>query len=287
MRKINPDAYLVGEIWWDEWPDKLMSPVPYTGGDIFDAVMFYHAYRPARYFFAQTDHSIDAAQFRERLEFQWNRLSADNRFAMMNVSSSHDSPRLLTDFFNRNKYKFNATPKNDPFYKTGKPDKETYQRVRLYLVHLFTSIGAPQIWNGEEMGMWGGDDPDPRKPLWWKEYTFEDETRNNYQEGSNQYDPVGFDQEQFECYKKLIAIRKSNPVLASGNIKFSRAHGGQLAYTRYDEQDEIIVCFNLDETTQKFDLPAGNDYIDLLNVDSVHSKFLQLKPLHAAILKRV
>ncbi len=52
VRSIQPEAYLVGEIWWEKWPDDLMNPAPYVKGDVFDAVMFYQAYRPARYFFA-------------------------------------------------------------------------------------------------------------------------------------------------------------------------------------------------------------------------------------------
>jgi cyclomaltodextrinase len=225
VRDINPDTYLVGEIWWEEWPDKLMSPVPYTGGDVFDAVMFYQVYKPARYFFAKNDYSIDARQFKDSLEFQWNRLSKDKRYAMMNVSSSHDAPRLLSDFYNPNKYKNKAKPQDNPLYKTGKPDPETYQRVRLYVAHLFTTIGAPQIWNGEELGMWGSDDPDPRKPLWWKEYKFSDESRNNFQPGTRVYDKAGFNVQQFEWYKKLIAIRNENPVLADGDIRFLVAEG--------------------------------------------------------------
>ncbi|MCU0387587.1 MAG: alpha-amylase family glycosyl hydrolase, partial [Chitinophagaceae bacterium] len=183
VRSINPDAYLVGEIWWQQWPDELMDPVPYTRGDIFDAVMFYQAYRPAKYFFSKSDFAIDARQLKDSLTFQWDRLLKPNLYAMMNVSSTHDAPRLLTCFGNPNKYKYKALPHENPAYVTGKPSDETHQRLRLYLVHLFTSIGAPQIWNGDEMGMWGGDDPDCRKPLWWKEMAFDDETATNFQPG--------------------------------------------------------------------------------------------------------
>lgn len=287
VRQINPDTYLVGEIWWEEWPDHLMDPAPYTGGDIFDAVMFYQAYRPARYFFAKNDYSIDARQFKDSLEFQWNRLSKDKRYAMMNVSSSHDAPRLLTDFYNPNKYKYKAKPQDDPLYKTGKPDPETYQRVRLYLAHLFTTIGAPEIWNGEEFGMWGSDDPDPRKPLWWKEYKFSGESRNNFQPGKRVYDPVGFNQQQFDWYKKLIAIRNKNPVLSTGDIRFLTAEGKKLAYSRYDDNNEVIACFNLGTTTTEFQLPQGNRYINLLTNEKVVQGVLKLKGLNAAILKRV
>lgn len=285
VRSIKPDAYLIGEIWWEQWPDRLMNPVPYTSGDVFDAVMFYQAYRPARYFFAKTNFSIDAKQFEDSLEFQWNRLAVANRYAMMNVSSTHDAPRLLTDFYNTNKYKYNASPNADASYKTGKPDAETYQRLQLYLVQLFTSIGAPQIWNGEEMGMWGADDPHPRKPLWWKEYTFEPETRNNFQPGPKTYDKVGFNQQQFNWYKKLISIRKNNPVLSSGDISFITAEGKTLAYKRFDAKDEIIVLFNVDSVKQTFNVPNAA-YTDLLTGKKVKGKTLALNALTAAVLKK-
>jgi len=287
VRAVNPNAYLIGEIWWEEWPDKLMNPAPYTKGDIFDAVMFYQAYRPARYFFAKTDFEIDAMQLKDSLVFQWNRLKESNRYAMMNVSSSHDAPRLLTDFYNPNKYKFRATPHDDPGYRTGKPDTATFKRLRLYLVHLFTSIGAPQIWNGEEMGMWGADDPHCRKPLWWKELTFENETRNNYQPGIKTFDQVGFDQQQFDWYKKLIGIRKANPVLSLGKIKFLVADGKKFGYKRYDTKQEIIVLFNLEPGNQMLDLPAPGVYIDLLTNKEMKGKTVSMKTLTAAVLKRI
>lgn len=288
VRSIKADTYLVGEIWWQEWPDKLMDPAPYTGGDIFDAVMFYQAYRPARYFFAKTNFDIDAIAFRDSLEFQWNRLLTDNRYAMMNTSSTHDAPRLLSDFFNPNKYKFQATPNDDPNYKTGKPDEETYKRVRLYLTHLFTTIGAPQIWNGEEMGMWGADDPHDRKPLMWKEFSFERETRNNYQPGEKMFDEVTFNQQHFNWYKKLISLRKNNPVLSTGDIEFIVAEGKKLGYRRYNTKEEIVVLFNLENTRQQFNWNNKGKYTDLLNGKIyTGARPIELPSLSTAVLKRI
>ncbi|MDP4115995.1 MAG: glycoside hydrolase family 13 protein [Bacteroidota bacterium] len=287
VRSIQPNAYLVGEIWWEEWPDQLMNPAPYTQGDIFDAVMFYQVYRPARYFFAKTLYDIDAKQLKDSLEFQWSRVPKANRYAMMNTSSTHDVPRLLTCFYNSNKYKFKSTPNDDPAYKTGKPDEETYRRVRLYLVHLFTTIGAPQIWNGEELGMWGADDPHSRKPLWWKEFKFEPETRNNYQPGPKEYDKVGFNKIQYEWYKKLISIRKSNPVLASGDIAFLTTEGKKLSYKRFDDKNEIIVLFNLEPNEQTFTLPEKAVYKNLLTNKNISAKSITLQSLTSAVLKKL
>ncbi len=287
VKSIKPDAYLVGEIWWVKWPDVLMNPAPYVKGDVFDAIMFYQIYKPARNFFAKTNITINAMQFEDSLKQQWSRMTTPFARAMMCVSATHDSPRLLTSFFNTGKYKYNASPAADPSYKTGKPDEETYRRVRLYLVHQFTNLGAPQIWNGEEMGMWGADDPDCRKPLWWKEFSFKPETRTNYQPGKKTYDTVAFNQDQFNFYKKLIAIRRNNPVLSTGAMDFVSAEGNTWMYKRSDKNDEILVLFNLEPTKKEFTLPDGGSYLNLLDSTNVSGEKYSLEPMTAAILKKV
>jgi cyclomaltodextrinase / maltogenic alpha-amylase / neopullulanase len=286
VRSINPDALLVGEIWWAQWPDVLMDPAPYTKGDIFDAVMFYQAYRPAKYFFSESNFAIDAKQLKDSLDFEWNRLLKPNKYAMMNVSSTHDAPRLLSCFGNPGKYKYKASPYEDTTYLSGRPSEETYQRLRLYLVHLFTSVGAPQIWNGEEMGMWGGDDPEPRKPLWWKEIAFDDEATTNIKSGAKQFEKVGFNQQQFDWYKKLIALRKANPVLMHGDMEFFLTEGQRLGYKRSDGKDEILVLFNLEGTECTFELPAEGKYTNLLNGEKTEGKKVKVKGLDAVVLKK-
>jgi len=285
VRSVKDDAYLIGEIWWEKWPNVLMDPTPYMHGDMFDAVMFYQVYRPARYFFANTNHSIDARQLKDSLQYHWNKLDKQNLKAMMNVSSSHDAPRLLTDFYNPNNYKYHANPNENPAYKTGKPDKESYARLRLYLIHLFTTVGAPQIWNGEEMGMWGADDPYGRKPLMWKEMKFEPENRNNISKQKPVYDKVRFDQATFNFYKKLIQIRKENPVLVDGETDFLLTEGKKLVYKRHTDTSEIIVVFNLEAKTQTVQL-ADRNYVDLITGKSINGKNLKVKSMEGFILKQ-
>jgi glycosidase len=152
---------------------------------------------------------------------------------------------------------------------------------------LFTTIGAPQIWNGEEMGMWGADDPNCRKPLMWKEYKFEPETRNNIQPGTKTYDKVAFNQAQFNLYKKLISIRKNNPVLSTGDLQFMVADGKTLAYKRIDSKDEIIVLFNMESSPLNFTLPINSTWMDLMTNKKIQGTSIVLKPLSAAVLKKV
>jgi glycosidase len=285
VKSINPEAYLVGEIWWEQWPNKLMNPVPYVQGDVFDAVMFYQTYRPARCFFAKTDLEISAEQLKDSLEFQWNRIKKPNRDAMMSLAASHDSPRLLTSFYNPGKYKYNAKPSDDSNYKTGKPDEETYQRMNLYLLHQFTSVGAPHVWNGDEMGMWGADDPDCRKPLWWPEYTFNPENRNNVQPGEPVYDSIAFDAAQFAWFKKLIDLRKNNPVLMDGDFNFLKAQGKTLVYSRTDANNEVVVLLNMGDKPDVYFLPDKAVYTDLMNGGLLEGE-LELPSLTGLVLKK-
>jgi len=286
VKSINPEAYLVGEIWWVKWPETLMNPTPYVKGDVFDAVMFYQIYRPARYFFAKTNFDITAQQLVDSMNFQWDRIGKPYRYAMMNTAATHDAPRLLSSFGNPNKYKYNAKPDADPNYITGKPDEETYQRVKLYLMHQFTNIGAPQIWNGDEMGMWGGDDPDCRKPLWWPEFEFDPEYRNNIQPAEKEFEEVGFNSNWFEFYKQVTRIRKENPALSSGEIEFLEAEGKLLSYKRFNDKDEIIVMFNLEKHMHTFKLTSTGIWEDLMTGEIITSDEVLVQPLDYQILKR-
>jgi glycosidase len=134
--------------------------------------------------------------------------------------------------------------------------------------------------------MTGGDDPDCRKPLWWPEFAFEPEYRNNFQPGKKEYDEVGFNPAHLDFYKKVIRLRKDNPVLVDGSFEFLVAEGKKLAYKRKNDKDEIIVVFNLEDGPQTFALPEGESFINLLNNENA-SGSVSHGPLSAGVYKRV
>ena len=121
----------------------------------------------------------------------------------------------------------------------------------------------------------------------WKGIKFDPETRTNIQPGPKTYDQVSFNQSQFDLYKKLIGIRKNNPVLSTGDITFLAAEGKKLAYKRSDSKDEIIVIFNLETTSQGFALPPKSNWIDLLTNKKITGNSIVLKTISAAVLKKV
>ena len=129
------------------------------------------------------------------------------------------------------------------------------------MVNQFTFIGAPQIWNGEESGMWGADDPDCRKPLIWDDLSYEAEKAAFDPSVKRRADTVRTDKNLLGFYRKLCKMRKENPVLSDGELSFLTADDKKmlLAYKRYNTSDEIIVVFNCSEEEQKLQLSTGKE----------------------------
>jgi cyclomaltodextrinase / maltogenic alpha-amylase / neopullulanase len=267
VRAVNPDAYLVGEIWWLEWPDKLLNPAVFLQGDQFDAIMNYRWFRVARGFFGQAEPVLSATGFVNEINRLDNGISNGCLLAMMNVTSTHDSPRLSTSLYNKSMDKYNATPNANPDYKINKPDAFTIREQVLLLVHQFTFPGAPQIWNGEELGMWGADDPDCRKPIIWDDIRFEIEKAAFDPHKSRQADTVRQDTALLSTYKSLCRLRNDNPVLATGDLTFTLADDSKmvLSYSRKLGNDEIIAVFNRSLKPQEVIVPAvpGRKYRQL------------------------
>jgi cyclomaltodextrinase / maltogenic alpha-amylase / neopullulanase len=290
VRSVNPQCYLIGEIWWDEYPDKLMDPRPYLKGDIFDAVMHYQWYKPARKFFANANGGMKVSEFVNSLDSIFSGYTDQTKFAMMNMAASHDVPRLSTSFYNKNKYKFIDRDN----YKHFKADKETMNLVKLFLIHQYTFIGSPQIWQGDEMGMWGGDDPDNRKPLWWEDLDFESENINSKGEAI-QANLVKADKKLTEFYKKLINLRKNNKALIYGKLKYELIDDENkiLIYSRKLDNEIVYAAFNLSNSNFETSINVGANYTyvgvdDDILVKVYDKKFdINLRPYSSEIYKIV
>ncbi|MBK8700380.1 MAG: glycoside hydrolase family 13 protein [Saprospiraceae bacterium] len=288
-RKINPEFYLIGENWWTKWPDELMDPEPWVKGDIFDAVMHYQWYKPVRAYINQGEDRIDLSGLYDALDSIYSKYRPSTRHAMMNLISSHDSERALSGMFNHNKYKYHSKPLEDQYYKTGKPDKLAYQKLEVLLLHQFTFCGAPHIWNGDEMGMWGADDPDNRKPLWWPDIKMDVESPL-YAESGAGLDQPQFDQSLFEYFASLCSLRKEQVVLQHGSFAFNRnlIDQGIFSYTRKAGADEILVLINAEAESKS--LPA-EDYKNFKPIYSRNAGFdkteVKMAPYSGLVLKKI
>lgn len=194
IKKINPDAYIVGEI-WDE-------PSRWLRGDQFDGVMNYML-RKAVLAFLFDENPIDGAEFAKRLCSAF----PEGRFGVqMNLLGSHDTIRLA------------SLPCSN------------LQRVKLALAILFFLPGAPCVYYGEEIGMEGRKDPDNRRSFPWNKLA---ECRRK---------PI------FDYVKKLIVLRRENPVLRDGSINI-HCRAGRVDIVRKLGEQELalrIYCDRLD-----------------------------------------
>ncbi len=234
VRAINPEAYIVGEIWHEaqRW----------LQGDQFDAVMNYLFTAAALSFFAGDHldmrmitqagglnnrvHRMSADAFANEIERIIHLYPKDIAFAQLNLLDSHDMPRFLS---------------------CAHGDKNS---LKLAWLFLFTIIGAPCIYYGDEIGLDGGHDPDCRKAFPWEQSKW--------------------DKDLLEYAKACIALRKEHAVLRRGEYQRVYVEGGVMAFARYDNKEKLVTIFNVSAQPQTIEIgfaspPAavfGNPVID-------------------------
>jgi glycosidase len=142
VRAINPNAYIVGEIWEDgsHW----------LQGDEFDAVMGYQFRKHLLDFFAYQNMSVDDLD--GRLGELRNRYGKDVTQAQFNILSSHDVPRVLSE--------------------AGGNAGHAKEAIFFQMVY----PGAPVVYYGDELGMAGAKDPDNRRCMPWDKATRSNDT---------------------------------------------------------------------------------------------------------------
>ena len=262
VRGINPDAYLVGEVWWEQWPDKLWDPAPWVQGDVFDAVMHYQWYAPTRVFFADAPPHLTASQYRAALDSLGTGIRPEFQRDMMNLTASHDTPRTSTSIYNGGKYKYHENPREDPNYRIDRPDARTRRIQELILVQQFTWVGAPHIWNGDEVGMWGADDPDDRKPMVWSDLRYEDEVTHPFGKARH-HDRVEPDTALLGVYHRLIGLRKEHlRLFVEGDLRWLVSDDSRrvIGYQRSLGDASAVVVMNASEKAQTVKLDLQGDY---------------------------
>jgi glycosidase len=262
VRGINPAAYLVGEVWWEQWPDRIYDPAPWLQGDVFDAVMNYRWYAPTRSFFAGAPPFLTASRYAAALDSLAIGIPSAELRAMMNLTASHDTPRFSTSVYNPGRFKYHANPREDPGYRIDRPDGRARRIQLLILTQQFTWTGAPHIWNGDEVGMWGADDPDERKPMVWADLRYDDETAGPFGR-PRRHDRVAPDTGLLRAYRDLIALRKQHlRLFADGATHWLATDDAArlLAYDRVLGDQRAIVAFNASDTPRQISVPAEGRY---------------------------
>jgi cyclomaltodextrinase / maltogenic alpha-amylase / neopullulanase len=142
VKKTNPEAYLLGEI-WDGDPR-------WVGEHHFDGLMHY----PMRTLILDLlNENINASAFM-KASIEWlNRFPLENSYAMYTTLGSHDTERVFTLL------------------------NKSVEKTKFAYLFLFCYPGVPAIYCGDEIGLEGGRDPDCRRTFPWDESTWNIEIR--------------------------------------------------------------------------------------------------------------
>jgi cyclomaltodextrinase / maltogenic alpha-amylase / neopullulanase len=215
VRAINPEAYIVGEIWHEahRW----------LQGDQFDAIMNYDVTKPVLAFFPgrhldlqvlhqQSNYhgihnSIDAHEFANRIDHNLGLYKRDVTYSQLNMLDSHDTPRFLS-------------------CASGNKDS-----LKLAWLFMFAYPGAPCIYYGDEIGIDGQHDPDCRKSFDWDENKW--------------------DKNLLAYVKKLADLRRQSPALRRGTYGRLWSANGIYAFSRSLEGETFVIALNASDESQR------------------------------------
>ncbi len=268
VRGINPNAYLTGEVWWQDWgANKMFNPAPWLTGDTFDGAMNYRWADAVLHAFNDSAKAIPMSELARRLAALRSETPGHVE-SLQNLFDSHDTDRLASRVVNPD-YDFDhkITPGDSPTYDVRKPNAAEWAKVRQLVALQFTQPGAPMIYYGAEAGMWGGDDPDERKPMLWREFTYADETAHPLPGHTRPRDANRFDPSLFSWYRQMIALRKRHPALQTGRIEVMLTDDARKLYGfRRENGSETVLClFNGSDKPQPVQIPTDGVYQDELN----------------------
>jgi neopullulanase len=207
-KAVNPDAYIVGELWGEahRW----------LRGDQFDGQMNYMFARAAFGYFVgdkmdQSDtvksgyghiRPLSAQEFAAENDRIFNQLyHPEIVLSQMNMLGSHDTPRLLT---------------------IARGDVTA---VKLMVLCQMTVPGAPNIYYGDEIGLPGRHDPDCRRAFPW-------------------HNEASWNRDLLAHYQQCIQLRRDTPALRRGDFRILYANAHAVVYQRQYEGSTAVIAFN-------------------------------------------
>jgi glycosidase len=248
VKSINPDAYLVGEIWRraDEWVD----------GTVFDAVMNYPFADAAIAWVANREKRIGASELDRRLAELRLAYPPEATYVLQNLLDSHDTDRIASMVWNPDR-EYNA--ENRPqagarAYRATRPPAWAYEKVRLLALLQMTYVGAPMVWYGDEVGMYGASDPTNRKPMLWKDLEPYAKPEDNF-----------VDEAQLRFYRDAIGLRRAFAALRVGGIATLLTDDVQQVWVfeRMLEGERLVVALNAGDDEATIRLPVEGQWVEV------------------------
>lgn len=260
VRSLNRQAYTVAEHWHDA------AQFLEDGG--FSATMNYHGFAwPVKgYLIDGALSPTDAARMlTERMEAY----PPDRRYAMQNLIDSHDTDRVASMIVNAAGERPYVDPERFDYdvdqrasarhwdkYSVRKPNARERRIQRMVALVQATFVGAPMIYYGDEAGMWGGDDPDDRKPMVWPDLRYDNESADPLGR-DREVDSVAFDRELFLFYQGVNSVRNRFSALRRGDFAVVATDDSALgmAFARSNTHETLYVVLNRGDGPWTVELP--------------------------------
>lgn len=297
---INPNALTVPEIWGNNTAEYLKR----TG---FSSAMNYFAFSaPVKAYLI--DNSIPVSKFASLLNQRRDEFPEQVQPALWNLTDSHDTDRIASmvvnprpdgEYRDQDKFDYDAgwfnSARNNEQYQIRKPNEQERAIQRMITLFQLTYVGAPMFYYGVEAGIWGGDDPDCRKPMPWPDFEMEIEKTDPLGRERSADDP-NFDQEMHAFFKSAIALHSGTPAFQTTDFAVLLADDDKnvLVYSRGTGADQRVVALNRSNEPQAvtFDGPGAevvfvsrgdNDEVKVAGAGG--GRELTLPPLTAAVLQ--
>ena len=251
VKSTNPNAIIVGELWE-------LSPDYISENGVFDALMNYNFAFAVNDFFIANKKQIKVSEFIDKLkeiDITYPQVYLD---VLQNLVDSHDTDRLLSMIVNPDRgYNRDADERNTN-YSPAKPDAIHYEMQKLIAVFQMTYRGAPMIYYGDEVGMWGAIDPHDRKPMVWDGLSYDDEVINKesgFKKGFGSY-KVEQNIVLLNFYKRLTHLRKNNLAIQKGTLNFlySNDEKKSFVFERKLDDNWFVIAFNLGDISDSISL---------------------------------
>jgi alpha-glucosidase len=221
IRSVNPQAYILAED-WDECSERQQ-------GDAWDSPMnYYGCSRVIRDFYGQPD-----------LFLSRNPVMRDNTRRL----SAGDVKNVILSYLAKMPYvfwqnQFNLVDSHDVPRFHNDPSI-TWKMVRGMAIFLFTLIGCPSVYYGDEAGIDGLPQTNEgcRYPMPWSR------------------DITGT--KEYALYHRLIEVRRQNPAFSKGGMQFLYAQGQTLALARQDGESTFVAVISAEEEPTQVFLPLA------------------------------
>ena len=217
VKQANPNAIILAEHYG--------SPKEWLQGDQWDTVMNYDAFmEPLTWFLTgMQKHSDDFRQdmlgnadaFFGAMRHHMVSFTMPSLYVSMNELSNHDHSRFLT----RTNHKVGRMNNLGCEAANQGVNKAV---MREAVAVQMTWPGAPTVYYGDEAGLCGFTDPDNRRAYPWGRE----------------------DQEMIAFHREMIRIRKENPELKTGSLKYLVGDYNVIGYGRFNFREQTIVMVN-------------------------------------------